>query len=72
MNPASAAACRSSRESNRTIPAPLPPMFAFTTTGNRNPSLAAGASVPRWMTRERGAGSPSSASNVNCNALDTS
>ena len=59
-------------ESKRTMPAPLPPTLAFTTTGKRSPRAAAGASIPRWMTRERGAGSPRSARSVSCNALETS
>jgi hypothetical protein len=43
-----------SRDANFTIPAPLPPMFAFTTTGKRNPSLASTARDAWLMTRAFG------------------
>ena len=36
------------------IPAPLPPMLAFTTTGNRNPFAASTARVAWLMTRDFG------------------
>ena len=54
-----AARARSSGVSKRTMPAPLPPMFAFTTTGKRSPSAAAGACDGWLMTRAAGYGRPS-------------
>jgi hypothetical protein len=43
---ASAACCSASGVSKRTMPAPLPPMLALTTTGNRSPCAAPGACRP--------------------------
>jgi hypothetical protein len=47
--PALAAASRSAGVSKRTIPTPLPPTLGLTTTGNRSPSAAAGASSAAWI-----------------------
>ena len=44
--PSAAARARSPGVSNRTMPAPLPPMLALTTTGKRNPAAALGAALP--------------------------
>jgi len=54
------------------MPAPLPPMFAFTTTGKRSPSLASTAFDAWLMTRARGYGRPSDSSSVSCRALEIS
>ena len=55
--------------SKRMMPAPLPPMFTFTTIGKRN-SLAASTAREAWlMTREAGYFSPSDSNNESCRAL---
>jgi len=43
MVPSAAALASASSLSKRVMPAPLPPMFAFTSTGKRSPRAARGA-----------------------------
>jgi hypothetical protein len=58
--------------SKRVMPAPLPPMFAFTSTGKRSSAAAAGAWEAWLITRDAGCGSPSFSSMSICAALEIS
>jgi hypothetical protein len=60
----------SSTPSNFCTPAPLPPMFGFTTIVKRSPSAAATACDGWWITRAFGYGSPRDSRSESCAAFE--